>query len=292
MRFSLAESMIDPSMYAPLVQAAEEAGYDSFVVPDSICYPEDAESKYPYNADGTREFLEGKPFIEPFSLIPALAAVTEKIRFTTFVVKLPIRNPVLVAKQVTSVGVITGGRFGFGVGTSPWREDYDITEVPWERRGARMDECIEIINGFASGDYFGFSGEFYDFPGSKMCPVPEQRVPILVGGHSKMALSRAGRLGDGWMHAGGDAEELAAMMATVDEHRAEAGRADQPFEVHAISIDAYSPEGVERLEAAGVTDCIVGFRDAYQPGPDTQSLDEKLTAMQWYADEVIAKVRG
>lgn len=291
MRFSFAESMIDPSMYAPLVQAAEQAGFDSFVVPDSICYPEDADSRYPYNADGTREFLDGKPFIEPFSLIPALAAVTETIRFTTFVVKLPIRNPVIVAKQATSVGVITGGRFGFGVGTSPWQEDYAVTGVPWARRGARMDECIEIINGLQSGEYFGYDGEFYSFDPIKLCPVPEPRVPILVGGHSTMALERAARLGDGWMHGGGDAEELARMMDVIRARRAELGRADQPFEVHAISIDAYSPEGIERLAGAGVTDVIVGFRDAYQPGPDTQTLDEKLTALQWYADEVIAKVR-
>jgi len=291
MRFSLAESMIEPSMYAPLVRAAEEAGFDSFVVPDSICYPQEGESRYPYNADGTREFLDDKPFIEPFSLIPALAAVTERLRFTTFVVKLPIRHPVLVAKQVTSVGVLTGGRFGFGVGTSPWREDYAITEVPWDRRGARMDECIEIINGLQRGEYFGHSGEFYEFPACKLCPVPESRVPILVGGHSKMALSRAGRLGDGWMHAGGDAAELADMLATINTVRVEHGRADVPFEVHAISVDAYSPAGIERLEAAGVTDAIVGFRDAYQPGPDRQTLDEKLAAVAWYADEVINKTR-
>lgn len=291
MRFSLAESMIEPTMYAPLVQAAEAAGFDSFVVPDSICYPEDADSKYPYNADGTREFLEGKPFIEPFSLIPALAAVTERMRYTTFVVKLPIRQPVLVAKQMTSVGVITGGRFAFGVGTSPWREDYDVTQVPWARRGARMDECIEVLNGLQTGEYFGFEGEFYEFPPVKLCPVPDPKVPILVGGHSAMALERAGRLADGWMHAGGDAEELARMMAVIDDARERHGRGDQPFEVHAISIDAYSPEGIERLEAAGVTDAIVGFRDAYQPGPDTQSLDEKIGALQWYADEVIAKFR-
>ncbi|NNE74244.1 MAG: TIGR03619 family F420-dependent LLM class oxidoreductase [Acidimicrobiales bacterium] len=291
MRFSLAESMIDPAMYAPLVQAAEAAGYDSFIVPDSICYPEEADSRYPYNADGSREFLEDKPFIEPFSLIPALAAVTERIRFTTFVVKLPIRHPVIVAKQVTSVGVITGGRFGFGVGTSPWQEDYAVTGTPWARRGARMDECMQIINGLQSGEYFGFEGEFYDVAPIKLCPVPAEPVPLLVGGHSKMALERAARLGAGWMHGGGDAEELARMMAVIDESRAEHGRADEPFEVHAISIDAYAPEGIERLEAAGVTDVIVGFRDAYQPGPDPQTLDEKLTAMQWYADEIIAKFR-
>jgi len=283
--------MIEPAMYVPLVQAAERAGYDCFIVPDSICYPEEGENSYPYTDDGNREFLEDKPFIEPFSLIPALAAVTETIRFNTFVVKLPIRNPALVAKQVTSVGVITGNRFGFGVGTSPWREDYDITQVPWERRGARMNECMEIIAGFQSGDYFGYEGEFYNFPPAKMCPVPSTPVPMLVGGHSKMALERAGRLGDGWMHAGSDAEQLPAMMQTINEVRAQAGRADRPFELHAISIDAYSPEGIERLETAGVTDVIIGFRDAYQPGPDTQSLDEKLTALQWYADEVIAKFR-
>ena len=185
MRFSYAESMCDPAQYIPLAQACDQAGYTSFTIPDSICYPRDSDSKYPYTPDGDREFLADKPFIEPFTLIPALAAVTERMRFTTFVVKLPIRNPVLVAKQVTSVGVITGGRFGFGVGTSPWREDYDITQVPWERRGARMDECIDIINGLQTGDYFEYHGEFYDFPACKLCPVSDPKVPVLVGGQEQ-----------------------------------------------------------------------------------------------------------
>ena len=89
MRFSLAESMCDVSHYAPLCQAAEECGWHSFIVPDSICYPEVSDSKYPYTPDGDRSFLEDKPFIEPFSLIPALAAVTQRIRFTTFVIHDP-----------------------------------------------------------------------------------------------------------------------------------------------------------------------------------------------------------
>lgn len=291
MRFSYAEPMIDPSLYSPLAQRAEALGFDSMVVPDSIMYPAESDSTYPYTADGNREFLEDKPFIEPFTLIPALAAVTERLRFTTFVVKLPIRHPVIVAKQVTSVGVITGGRFGFGVGTSPWPEDYAATGSAWERRGRRMNEMIEIINGLGSGDYFEYHGDFYDLEAMKMCPVPDERVPILIGGHSNMALTRAATLGDGWMHAGGDAEELSRMMTVINERRAEHGRADLPFEVHAISLDAYSVEGIERLEAAGVTDVIVGFRDAYQPGPDTQTLDEKVSMMEWYAAEIIDKLR-
>src|SRR5271165_6481476 len=100
--------MTEPSYYPSLARAAEEAGYDSMVVPDSICYPKESDSVYPFNPDGTREFLDDKPFLEPFSLIPALGAVTERLRFVTFVLKLPIRNPVLVAKQATSTAVLTG----------------------------------------------------------------------------------------------------------------------------------------------------------------------------------------
>ena len=100
------------------------------VVPDSICYPQASDTTYPFNPDGTREFLEDKPFLEPFSLIPAMGAVTTRLRFVTFVMKLPIRHPVLVAKQVSSTAVLTDNRLLLGVGTSPWPEDYDVCGVP------------------------------------------------------------------------------------------------------------------------------------------------------------------
>src|SRR3954453_12068626 len=145
MRFSFAESMTDPRFYAPLAQAAEQAGFDSFVVPDSIGYPRDSDSTYPYTDDGNRAFLNDIPSNEPFSLTPALGSVTEHLRFTTFVVKLPIRNPVLVAKQAASVAVMTGNRFGFGVGLSLWPEDYVICHHPWKDRGRRMDVKQYII---------------------------------------------------------------------------------------------------------------------------------------------------
>src|ERR1700745_1282594 len=131
--------MTDPLFYAPLAVAAEEAGYHSMVIPDSICYPRDSASIYPFNPDGSREFLEDKPFLEPFSLIPALGAVTTRLRFVTFVIKLPVRHPVLVAKQATSVAVLTGGRLVLGVGSSPWREDYEVLGVTWEGRGRRVE---------------------------------------------------------------------------------------------------------------------------------------------------------
>ncbi len=291
MRFSYAESMTDPSYYLPLAQAAEEAGYDSMVVPDSICYPEQATSTYPYNPDGTREFLDGKPFIEPFSLIPALGVVTKRLRFTTFVLKLPIRNPVLVAKQATSTAVLTGNRLLLGVGTSPWREDYDILGVPWERRGLRLDEEVEIIRGLAGGGFFGYDGKIFKIPNIKLSPVPTAPIPILYGGHSEAMLRRAARNGDGWMHGGGDPADLPGLLARLAELRREEGTDGRPFEVHVISMDAFSVDGVKRLEDLGVTDVIIGFRWPYAVEPDTEPLEEKLASLNKFAERVIAKVR-
>ena len=289
MRFSYAESMTEPSFYAPLARAAEEAGYDSMVVPDSICYPQHAVSRYPFNPDGSREFLEDKPFLEPFSLIPALGAVTSRLRFVTFVLKLPVRDPLLVAKQATSTAVLTGGRLVLGVGISPWREDYEVLGVDWASRGQRMDESIAILRGLAAGGYFEHHGEIYDVPAIKIAPVPTEPIPVLIGGHAEAALRRAARLGDGWMHGGGDPADLPRLLTRLAELRRQAG-AERPFQIYVISLDAYTVDGVRRLEEQGVTDVIIGFRWPYATGPDTEPLGQKLDNLRRFADDVIAKL--
>jgi probable F420-dependent oxidoreductase len=289
-RFSYAESMVDPSFYFPLARAAEEAGYDGMVVPDSICYPLESDSTYPFSPDHTREFLEDKPFIEPFSLIPAMGAVTERIRFVTFVVKLPMRHPLLVAKQATSVAVMTDNRLVLGVGTSPWPEDYQFCGVPWEGRGKRMDEAVDIVRGLSAGGYFEYHGEVFDLPSVKMTPTPTEPIPILVGGHAPAALRRAAR-SDGWLHGGGDPADLPGLLERLAQLREEEGTVDREFEVHVISLEAYSVDGIHRLEEQGVTDVIVGFRWPYSVGPDTESLQAKVDNLRRFADDVMGSVR-
>ena len=290
MRFSYAESMCDPAFYIPLAKAAEAAGFTTFLVPDSVLYPEASDARYPYTPSGDRRFLEDKPFLEPFSLIPALGAVSTKLRFATFVLKLPIRSPVLVAKSVSSVAVLTGDRFSLGVGMSPWPEDFVACAQEWTTRGRRMDEMIAIIRGLLGGDFFEFHGADYDLPRIKICPAPARPVPILIGGHSEAALKRAARIGDGWMHAGGDPAELATCLDRLKVLRKEFGREEGPFEIHVSSLDGYNVEGVRRLEQSGVTDLVIGFRNPYTRKQDTQSLDEKIDLMRQYADNVIGKV--
>jgi len=289
-RFSYAESMVDPTYYLPLARAAEEAGYDSMVVPDSICYPEVSDTTYPFNPDGSREFLEDKPFLEPFSLISALGAVTSRLRFVTFVLKLPVRDPVLVAKQATSTAVLTGGRLVLGVGISPWREDYEVLGVDWASRGQRMDESVAILRGLAAGGYFEYHGKIFDLPPVKIAPVPPDPIPLLIGGHSDAALRRAARLGDGWLHGGGDPADLPGLLTRLAGFRREEGTDGRPFEVHVISTDAYTVDGVRRLEEQGVTDVIIGFRWPYATGPDTEPLGQKIDSLRRFADDVIAKM--
>lgn len=291
MRFSYAESMVDPALYPSLAKAAEAAGFSSFIVPESIIYPLESDTRYPYVADGDRAFIEDKPFLDPFSLIPALGATTTSLRFVTYVVKLPLRSPVLAAKQASSVAVLTGNRFGFGVGLSPWPEDYAACGQAWEHRGRRMDEQIDIIAGLCEGGFFEYHGDFYDLAPIKISPVPSEHLPILVGGHTEPALERAARC-DGWLGAGMAADELEAAVGDLLEMRKRLDRLDEEFQIHAVSLDAYSPAGCERLERLGVTDAIVGFRDPYQPGADTEPLEAKLEAIDRFGSAVIAKVRA
>jgi probable F420-dependent oxidoreductase len=290
MRFSYAETFCDPTFLGPLVEAAEDAGYDSFVVPDSVLYPAESDTSYPYTADGDRAFLEDKPIIEPFVLIPYLAARTTRLRFTTFVLKLAIRPAVLVAKQAASIAVLSGNRLRLGVGISPWPEDFAAMQLPWAERGKRMDETVAIVRGLTAGGWFEYHGDVLDVARCKITPVPTEPIPILVGGHAAPALRRAARQGDGWIHAGGDPQELEQMTKKLDTLRAEYGRAQEPFEIHVISMDAYSPDGVKRLEELGATDVIVGFRWPYVEGPDTQPLKDKLDALRGFAESVISRV--
>jgi probable F420-dependent oxidoreductase len=288
-RFTYAEAMTDASFYLPLAQAAEQAGYSSITVADSLAYPKESDSVYPYTPDGSRTFLEDKEFIETFVLCAAMGAVTSRLRFTPFVLKLPVRPPVLVAKQAASVAALTANRLALGVGISPWPEDFALMGVPFARRGRRMDECMEIVRGLTAGGYFEFHGEFYDIPPVKICPTPSEPIPLLVGGHADAALRRAVLRGDGWMHGGGPPEELEALLAKLAQIRQAEGLGHKPFQIHVISLDAYTVDGVKRLEDRGVTDVIVGFRLPYIVGPDREPLARKIEHLNRYAENVIAK---
>lgn len=287
MKFAFTEAMCDPSHYLPLAKAADELGYHAFPIGDSICYPEVAAGDYPYLESGDRTFLDGAPFIDPFQLAASLATVTKRLRFRTGVLKLPIREPVLVAKQATSLAAWTGNRFELGVGLSPWIEDFQVTHTDWKTRGRRIEQMIEIIRGLGTGEFFEYKSEFYDIPRIKLCPVPSEPLPILYGGHSEPAWRRAARVCDGFTFAGGSMEYTLEVTAKLAAYRKECGRQNQPFWVAAGVNDIKGIDDIRRLEDAGVDEITFGARNPYEP--DTLTVEQKIRAAEGFAQNVMSK---
>ena len=141
-----------------------------------------------------------------------------------------------------------------------------------------------------NGKYFAYKGEFYDIPELKLCPAPTKPVPILIGGHSKLALKRAARVGDGWISAGLSLEETKKLIGQINEYRGEFGTLDHPnYQFQVMGEAAYSPQGIKQLEELGATEVIVAFRNTYEGGPDERTLDSMKAEINWYAEEVIHK---
>ncbi len=290
MRFTVPLPMLPVDHLRPLAQAAEEAGYDSIALPDSVFYPAEVSAPYPYTPDGARFWAPETPFVDPFVAAAAMAAVTRRIRFYTNVVKLPIRDPLLVAKQVSSLAVLTGERFALGVGLSWMPEEFAWTGTEKRTRGARTDEAIAIIRAVCAGGgprWVEHHGRHYDFDRLMISPAPQLPVRILVGGHAEPSLRRAARLGDGWISANSTVDELAPLLDRLHRLLDEHGRAADPFEVSALAIDAFDRDGFRRMEELGVTEAqVVPW---YFYGGDPDALDTQVDAVRRFADEVIAR---
>jgi probable F420-dependent oxidoreductase len=288
MRFTLQLAFARYPDYQTIARAAEAAGFSSIGLPDSFFYPKQTDSEYPYvDTEVIRGYIEAMPFIEPLVAMSWMGAVTSRIRFYPSVLKVPTRQPLVLAKALSSLAVLTNERILLGAGLSPWREDFSYNGVAFEKRGKLMDECIAIIRGAMSGEYFEFHSEHYDFGPMKMKPVPRRPVPIIVGGHSKPALQRAARLGDGWVSANTDLGTLRGLIGELQALRQAAGTADRTdFEIHGFDMAAQSVADFQRMAELGVTDACVAPWGLDPAAP----LQAQLDALARFGETIIAKI--
>jgi len=286
MQYTVSVAMSPIEQLVEIARTAEEVGFDSIALPDSIFYMEKQSADYPYTADGSRMWNEDTPWADPLIVAGAMGAVTSKLRFYTNVMKLGSRNPLLLARQVGSVANLTNNRFGFGVGIGWAPEEFEWCGVPYAKRGKRVDEMIEVIKLVLDGGMVEFHGQFYDFDKLQMSPAPSKPVPIYVGGHTEVALRRAARIGDGWTSAMLTCAQLAEIIGKLKALLAERGRADDPFEFQAVCIDKFDVDGHRELADAGVTDNIVipWIFDGH--GFDAP-IDKKKDSLKRFADTYI-----
>ena len=185
-----------PAMAARL----EAAGFESLWVSDHIVLPTSIESHYPFAADGRATWPSTTPYVDALIALALMAAATERASLGTAVLVLPLRHPVVFAKQAASIDVASGGRLNLGVGAGWLREEFDALGVPFEDRGRRLVEWMEIARDCWTGAPAARSSERYTLPEGVLClPTPAHPIPFLMGGHSPAALRRAGRLAAGWL---------------------------------------------------------------------------------------------
>lgn len=216
-----------------LGRAADEYQYDSIWITDHIVIPKVTKSKYPYSQDGSLDLEGAQHYLDALTVMTYLAGVTERVAIGSSVLILPYRNPVLVAKMLATLDVLSRGRVILGVGVGWMREEFAALNLTtFEERGAATDEYIQILRELWTKDWPSYRGRFYSFDEVRFYPKPVQKPhpPIWVGGHTKAAIRRAGRLGDGWHPiglrppAGLFPEEYAKAATDLRSQAREAGR--------------------------------------------------------------------
>ncbi len=179
---------------------AERMGFDSVWHSDHVVMVEDAASPYPFDPEGVMRWSVDYPMFDALVGLGAAAAVTRRVEIGTCVLIAPMRNPVVMAKQVATIDAIAGGRFVLGVGVGWLAEEFAALDAPFEGRGSRMDDWITIMRDCWTGQPSAKRYRHYDLPGGLRCyPTPIRTPPVLVGGNSVPALRRCARLGDGWL---------------------------------------------------------------------------------------------
>jgi probable F420-dependent oxidoreductase len=239
------------------VGAAEAAGYESLWTVEHVVVPKGYESAYPYSRSGRMAGgVEDFAIPDPLVWLAFAAAASSTIRLATGVMILPQRNPVVLAKEVATLDVLSGGRMMLGVGAGWLEEEFRAIGVPFADRGSRVDEYVGAMRALWSQEVASFDGEFVSFTDVYMRPQPVNgTVPIVVGGHTRRAARRAGELGDGFYPASAAVAELPELVALARDAADRAGRDPDALEITMAARP--DRESVERMAAAGVDRVVV-----------------------------------
>jgi probable F420-dependent oxidoreductase len=251
--------MVRPTDMPAIAARAEAVGYGSVFVPDHVVFPVRVESPYPYTPDGSFPFALDTPLYDPWVILSTIAAATSTIGLGTAIYVLPLRHPLVTARAVTSLDVLSGGRAILGVGAGWLAEEFTTLGLEPKRRFSRTEECIEVLRALWTQEEPEYHGRHFDFDPVHFAPRPVRapHPPILLGGDSDQALARAARFADGWI-SGGVATDVGAIeerITTVRALRHDQGERDA-FEI-TILLPRPTPDDLARLDDLGVDRVVV-----------------------------------
>lgn len=301
----------EPGPLLKIARHGEELGYDFLTVSDHIIIPRNIESRYPYTLGGDFPSAGTGDYLEQITLLSFLAGVTRSLRLVLSVMVVPHRNPVLTAKMLATLDVLSGGRVILGAGTGWMEEEFRVLGLPpFKERGAVTDEYLRVFKELWTSDDPQFEGKYCRVSDIIFLPKPVQKphIPIWIGGHSKRALKRAAELGNGWHPIVGnpadplEPDEIAAELRVLGRYAREAGR--DPSEIQLVikaSLYDVKEGGVaeKRRRFTGSPDEFVSdIQDYEKVGAQGVSFDvrsesaaQTLEKMDWLAKEVISKLQ-
>lgn len=279
-------------MLETFVQRGEALGFDAVMIADHLVFPVQIRSKYPYTVGGA--FPGHGDALDQLALMAFVAAKTRRLRLVTSVMILPYRNPVMTAKTLATIDVLSGGRVTVGVGVGWLREEFEALQAPdFDRRGAVSNEYIQIFKALWTQDPATFAGEFYQFEALRCLPHPLQKPhpPIWIGGHSRAALRRAAQYGDGWHPVGANPAipfRPAELQAALNELRRLTEAAGRDF--GALTISYKAP--LYDVTQSGAIDRQVGLERRPFSGTTAQVVDDIHTYSRLGVSELIFDFRS
>ena len=297
--------MASPDALRSLAQRAEDLNFDSVWVSDHIILPREVESFYPYSADGVATFNAEQPYYDAIAALNFLAGCTHRVRLGTHVLILPYRNPVVTAKMLATLDVLSQGRLILGAGVGWMEEEFQALGLDtFAQRGAVTNEYIRLFKELWTAEQPEFHGEFYDVSGAGFLPKPVQKPhpPVWIGGHTGPAIRRAAELGDGWMPIGLrppailEPEELAEKIARLKRLTVRAGRAEDTVELCFSTDITFEPAaGMDRRMMTGRPEQIAADLRLYQDlgvvnfifSFPADSVDGQREAMEQFSREVM-----
>jgi probable F420-dependent oxidoreductase len=305
-----------PDTILQMAARGEQLGFSIFAVPDHIIFPNDIHSRYPYSTDGTYIYAqnEGGDVLEPLAMLAYLAGITKKARLLLSVLVVPYRHPVLTAKLLSTIDLLSKGRVIAGVGVGWMEQEFPpVGAPPFAERGKVTDEYIAAYRELWSNETPAFKGKYVQFDNIIFSPRPVQKggIPIWVGGESEPALRRTARLGDAWFpiccnpHYPMDTlERFKARLALMQRYAEEAKR--NPAEIAVTSWVVYqggdkrlrNEDGAPILFTGGADDIAADIEAFREIGVSSLlftfyrgHLQKSLDAMTWFSEEIMPKVK-
>jgi len=287
LKFVLSTSFSTVAHLTELAPVADTHGWHSMSFSDHVVNPAQINTPYPYTDDGSRRWQPFTDWPDPWVMIGALSTITKRLRFTNNIFVLPMRNPYLTAKAISTAAIVSQNRVtaAFGVGWS--RDEFELMEQDFSTRGKRTDEMLEIMRLLWTGEMVEYQGKYYQFSAMEMNPAPSEPIPIWIGGISDPAMKRAARLGDGWVTDLQTSAEIIESIERINNWRREYGRENEPFEVMATPSDAWDIDGYKRLQDAGVSHILTMPWPFYHG--ESEQLEHKIDGIKRYADDIIAR---